>query len=101
MYNIYYKSIPHKALSDTVFNRLERIGIHKMKKLGLLASAMILLLSGCSMQEATSVGIIGGADAPTFFFLVSSFLFEIIGAALILIIIAFIIALVLVKKKKM
>lgn len=71
-----------------------------MKKSGLIM-LMMLLLMGCR-HDATSVGIIGGADGPTAIFIASeasnNLLLLIVGVIIVVLLIS--IAIFLIKRKK-
>lgn len=71
-----------------------------MKKLAIALTTLISMLTGCSSEYSTSIGIIGGADGPTSVFIAGKTnWFEIAGSiAIVIILIAAIIYFV--KKKK-
>ena len=74
-----------------------------MKKLMIFVSSFIfvLCLGGCS-KEASSVGIIGGADGPTAVFLTSQIHWMSVCKLILVILVVILIAVIvyLIKKKK-
>mgnify|MGYP002567892033 FL=1 len=70
-----------------------------MKKASIFILATVMLLSGCSTENAHSVGIIGGADGPTAIIVTGNPLLA-IGVAVFAIAAIITIIVLIIKKRK-